>query len=101
MISGEPLVLPALSEEQLNLFTDAQAPRSSILALPDKDVGGMTTYELSTMLIIFNFQQSIITTAWRCAYYLGLLYNWNTHRIHYEKFADERRQPSHVEKPHP
>ncbi|KAK0716221.1 hypothetical protein B0H67DRAFT_554571 [Lasiosphaeris hirsuta] len=71
MISGELLVLPALSEEQLNLFTDAQAPRAQILALSDND-------------------QAIITTAWRCAYYLGLLYNWNAHRIHYEQYTPLR-----------
>ena len=47
MISGEPLVLLALSEEQLNLFTDAQAPRTQILALTGKDVSGIFSHTLS------------------------------------------------------
>lgn len=39
MISGEPLVPPALSEEQLNIFTDAQAPKAQIRAMSIRDVG--------------------------------------------------------------
>ena len=91
MISGEPLVLPALSEEQLNLFTDAQAPRAQILALPGGDVGAITSGIIRIiMLTKLNIQQSIITTAWRCVYYLGLLYNWNAHRVHYEQYMPLR-----------
>lgn len=64
MASQETFVKPSLPSDQLDLFTDARAPEHQLRLLSDRD-------------------QRIIITAWRCAYYLGVFFHWNTHLTYY------------------
>ncbi|KAK4449667.1 hypothetical protein QBC34DRAFT_87497 [Podospora aff. communis PSN243] len=71
--SSGPLILPVFSEEQLDIFTDKQAPKAQIQSFSEPD-------------------RSIITTAWRCAYYLGLLFNWSAHHVLVDESTLHERQ---------
>ncbi|KAK4164741.1 hypothetical protein QBC43DRAFT_46420 [Cladorrhinum sp. PSN259] len=66
VVSEGSLVMPSLAASQLDIFTDARAPKQQIRSLPE-------------------FDQSIITTAWRCAYYVGVLFNWSAHLVYFDR----------------
>ncbi|KAK0672423.1 hypothetical protein QBC41DRAFT_381236 [Cercophora samala] len=66
--ASDSYVEPSLPATLLDIFADGIAPAWEMKALSDLD-------------------RRVIVASSRCAFYLGLLFNWNTHLIQYERFS--------------
>ncbi|OAQ63455.1 hypothetical protein VFPPC_09859 [Pochonia chlamydosporia 170] len=62
--AGESLVVPALNSSQMCSFIANRSPQSLISSLLPPD------------------QQQIVAQAWECAYWLSILFNWNSNEIY-------------------
>ncbi|KAI1396235.1 hypothetical protein F4819DRAFT_475983 [Hypoxylon fuscum] len=61
-------VIPALDRSQMENFIKRRCPRELISALPRRN-------------------QQIVNRAWKCAYWLSTLFNWNANEIYCDKFT--------------
>ncbi|KAI1774693.1 hypothetical protein F4818DRAFT_442182 [Hypoxylon cercidicola] len=62
-VAGDDDVIPALNSTQMDRFMEERCPQQLISAIPYND-------------------QQIIKQAWKCAYWISVLFNWNANEIY-------------------
>ncbi|KAF6831071.1 hypothetical protein CMUS01_07491 [Colletotrichum musicola] len=69
----DTLALPVLDNLQMSRFADERCPKHLISQLPDQD-------------------QHVISNAWKSAYWIRVLFDWNRHQIFLDQYSSLRQE---------